>query len=144
HLDIRLPGQAGYADIGLRRLGDRRQTVDLGVGDRHGRVEHIDIDALGVADPDAVEKNGAAAAEPGRGAGNAYAQLGGFAAVADRRRPVDEGERRHDRDQREDADNDVVGSGFHSYPYSSALRARGKIELARPLAPEIGFNPRLL
>ncbi len=44
-----LPGQAGDADIGLRRLGDRRQPVDLGVGDGDGRVEHVDIDAPDVA-----------------------------------------------------------------------------------------------
>ena len=60
--------------------------------------------------------------EPGCGAWNADAQLGGFAAIADRRRPVDEGERRHDRDQREDADDDVVGSGFHSGPYATRAR----------------------
>ena len=38
-LDVGLAGEAGDADIGLRRLGDRRQPVDFGFGygDRRDR-----------------------------------------------------------------------------------------------------------
>ena len=104
---------------------------------------HVDVDAPDIADLDAVEQHRAAAAQPGRRAGDAHAQRRRFAAVADRRRPVDEGEGRNDRHQREDADNDVVGFGFHS-PLSASFSPRGKIELPRPLAAEIGFHPGLL
>ena len=48
------------------------------------------IDAPDVAHLDAVEKHLAAARQPGGRAGNADAQRRGLAAVADRRRPVDE------------------------------------------------------
>ena len=113
-LDVRLSGQAGDADVGLRRLGDRRQPVDLGVGDGDGRVEHVDVDAPDVADLDAVEEHGAAAPQARSRAGDAHAQRRRLAAVADGGRPVDEGEGRDDRNQREDADDDVVCSGFHS------------------------------
>ena len=65
HLDIGLPGQAGQPDIGLRGLGDRRDAVDLGVRDGHGRVVDVDIDALDVAHLDAVEQHEAAASEAG-------------------------------------------------------------------------------
>jgi hypothetical protein len=40
-------------------------------------------------------------------------QLRRLATVADRRRPVDERKGGQNGDQREDTDNDVVGSGFH-------------------------------
>ena len=55
------------------------------------------IDAPDVADLDAVEQHRAAAAKPGGRARNAHAQQRRLAAVADRRRPVDEGEGREDR-----------------------------------------------
>ena len=73
-LDLGLAGETGNADIGLGRFGDRRQPVDLGIGDGDRRVVDVDIDAL--TSPTLTPLNRTALPRPSPAAepGDAHAQ----------------------------------------------------------------------
>src|SRR5690606_27679403 len=105
------------------------------------RILNVDIDPPHIANLDTVEKHEAAPPQSRGRTWNTDTQKRGFPAIANCRRPIDEGESGHDGSQRKDTDNDVVGPGFHSPPVSMRVRrdqADGRVFLGNtplPTAP---------
>src|SRR6185369_11945875 len=86
------------------------------------RIVGIESDARHRPGPDAVEQHAGAGAEPRHRLIEADAVDRALAEATDRVHPIDESKAADQADQREQADDDVAGAGFHAVqtPYCAA------------------------